>query len=51
MGNVKREPFVSGLPAPRDPETEPAEQFNEFCKEPPCAAIACRRAKRCLHHD
>lgn len=47
----QRRGFTSGLPGPRDPLAEPAEQFNEFCKEPPCAGDACRKAKRCLHND
>ena len=33
--------------APRDPKAGPSEQFNEFCKEPPCASPACRRNRRC----
>jgi hypothetical protein len=37
--------------APRNPKTPPAEQFNNFCTEPPCASAACRKARRCLHHD
>lgn len=49
MGNVKREPFVSGLPGPREPKAPPGEQFNAFCREPPCASDVCRRANRCLH--
>jgi hypothetical protein len=32
---------------PRDPKAEPGEQFNEFCREPPCASLACRRNRRC----
>lgn len=34
---------------PRDPAVKPSEQFNEFCREPPCASDGCRKAKRCLH--
>jgi hypothetical protein len=33
--------------APRNPKAEPGEQFNEFCREPPCASPACRRNRRC----
>lgn len=49
MGNTERKPYVSGLPGPRDPRSPPAEQFNDFCREPPCASAACRHAKKCLH--
>jgi len=34
---------------PRDPSVDPAEQLNEFCKEPPCASDRCRKAKQCLY--
>ena len=33
--------------APRNPEAEPGEQFNEFCREPPCASAICRRQRKC----
>jgi hypothetical protein len=33
--------------APRDPEAEPDEQLNEFCRKPPCASPMCRRDRRC----
>jgi hypothetical protein len=33
--------------APRDPKAEPGEQFNEFCREPPCASPVCRRDRKC----
>jgi hypothetical protein len=33
--------------APRNPKAEPGEQFNEFCREPPCASDICRRDRKC----
>jgi hypothetical protein len=35
--------------APRNPKAEPGEQFNEFCREPPCVSNICRRERRCLY--
>jgi hypothetical protein len=34
---------------PRETGTPPAEQFNDFCRDAPCASATCRRAGKCLH--
>jgi hypothetical protein len=34
---------------PRNPKDEPGEQFNDFCRDPPCASPFCRRERRCLY--
>jgi len=40
---------VASKEGPRSPNLPLNEQFNDFCRERPCASEACRRAKQCLH--
>jgi hypothetical protein len=40
---------MHGLALVKAPEAEPGEQFNEFCREPPCASDVCRRQRKCMY--